>query len=184
MAGKRNGEKAELAPRNGRGRPTALTPQVQKGICASIAAGCYVETAVQLAGISRRVFYDWLKRGHSGEEPFAEFLHTVQVAISSSERDAIKLVKITDPKWWLGHRFRDRWGSSERRDEPQKPEIPEATGAAFDPSLLTVPELKRLTELGAEVQELHDKGLPADAIEAEFTAISDKATSNGKGEAG
>ena len=34
-------------------------------------------------------------------------------------------------------------------------------GAVFDPSLLTVPELKKLIELVDQMEELHKKGLPA-----------------------
>ena len=84
--------------------------------------------------------------------------------------------------WMLERKFPKKYGRQDREMVPED-EIPDES-PVFDPSLLTVPELKQLTELGAEVQELHDKGLPADAIEAEFTDLHDKGTRNGKGEAG
>jgi hypothetical protein len=62
----KNSGNGEMITTNGRGRPTDLTPEVQKTICEAIEDGCYVETAVSLAGISRPTFYVWLKKGAGG----------------------------------------------------------------------------------------------------------------------
>ena len=109
--------------------------------------------------------------------------------MAKSEHDAIQIINKAAEKnwtaaaWKLERRYPHKYGLRNREAIPAD-EIPEERGAVFDPSLLTVPELKKLIELVDQMEELHKKGLPADVLEAEFTAISDKATSNGKGEAG
>ena len=174
---------------NGRGRPSVLTPEVQKTICEAIEDGCYVETAVSLAGISRPTFYVWLKKGAGGDPKYSDFVDTIKKAMAKSEHDAIQIINKAAEKnwtaaaWKLERRYPHKYGLRNREAIPAD-EIPEERGAVFDPSLLTVPELKKLIELVDQMEELHKKGLPADVLEAEFTAISDKATSNGKGEAG
>ena len=74
--------------------------------------------------------------------------------------------------WMFERKFPKKYGRQDREMVPED-EIPDES-PVFDPSLLTVPELKQLTELGEQVKLLHAKGLPADAVEAEFEVIKAK----------
>ena len=43
--------------------PYPLTPDVQKAVCAYIAAGGFPHVAAEAAGVPRHVFDDWMRRG-------------------------------------------------------------------------------------------------------------------------
>ena len=65
------------------GRPTKLTPEVQRTIAQAIRANAYPETAAALAGIDRDSFYEWLKRGAKEESgPYREFSDTIKGALA------------------------------------------------------------------------------------------------------
>jgi len=183
---------AKKPSKNKGGRPlgsTIWTQEIEDTICKLLRAGSYVETAVEMGGISKVTFYSWCKQAKHGDPVYVGFLNAVKRAVAEGEtRDLLRIDAAGVENWqaiaWkLERRMPHKWGRRER-EAVHRDEIPEATGPAFDPSLLSIPELKQLSELSQQVEELHKKGLPADVLEAEFTAISDKATSNGKGEAG
>lgn len=46
------------------GAPTKLTEEVLIEISKNIKAGAYIETAVVIAGVSKKTFYEWLKLSH------------------------------------------------------------------------------------------------------------------------
>jgi len=74
------------------GRPTKLTPDMQEKICQVIRAGNYAEVAAAYAGISHSRFYDWLKRGENGEQPYRDFRDSVEKAKADSEvRDILAI---------------------------------------------------------------------------------------------
>jgi hypothetical protein len=168
------------------GRPTIWTQQIEDDICKLLRAGSYVETAVEMGGISKVTFYSWCKQAKKGDSVYIDFLNAVKRAVAEGEtRDLLRIDAFGAENWqaiaWkLERRMPHKWGRRDR-EVVHRDEIPEDATAAFDPSLLSIPELKQLSELSQQVEELHKKGLPADVLEAEFTVISDKATSNGKG---
>lgn len=49
-------------------RHTKLNKKIQDEICKYIRAGCYVETAAAMAGISKQSYYNWFKRGAREQE--------------------------------------------------------------------------------------------------------------------
>ena len=107
------------------GRPTALTPDLQKIITDTIRQGNYAHVAAAAAGITEKTFYEWLQRGDRGEEPFREFSEQVLISASEAEKNMTDVLRAAatgtvegDWKagaWWLERRFPKRWGRQQRR---------------------------------------------------------------------
>jgi transposase len=107
------------------GRPTKLTPELQKRIVKLVRDGNYIETAAIAAGITKQTFYNWMERGKAGEEPFAEFFDALKRAEAEAEAEIAATVRagLRDaPQWqsamtFLERRWPTRWG---RRDPDHK----------------------------------------------------------------
>ncbi len=76
------------------GRPSKLTPAIQKRIVNAIRRGCYVETATAMAGVAKTTFYDWLKQGARADEGvFHNFSIAVEKALADSEHDDLAVIE-------------------------------------------------------------------------------------------
>ena len=107
------------------GAAVFVSPEVRETLIEAIEGGAFDWVAAELAGIGRRTFYDWMRRGEAGEEPFAELLTAVRRARASAGRGGAN-GSTRDPLSWL------RLGPGrERLDEPgwTSPGKPSATGA-------------------------------------------------------
>jgi hypothetical protein len=63
------------------GRPTKLTPEMQKKLCDVLAAGATRQDAAYHAGLRVQTLYDWLKRGRAAQSGlFREFSDAVKAA--------------------------------------------------------------------------------------------------------
>ncbi|OGG46688.1 MAG: hypothetical protein A3F84_25135 [Candidatus Handelsmanbacteria bacterium RIFCSPLOWO2_12_FULL_64_10] len=82
------------------GRPTKWTPELQERVIEGILAGNYIQTVCEANGISRQIFYDWLRRGDEGEEPYVNFFEACQIAFSRAEMGLLEKVKTTDGPFW------------------------------------------------------------------------------------
>lgn len=94
-----------------------LAPEIQTRIATYILAGSYIETAAKAAGIHKDTLYDWLKRGATGEEPFASFSDAVERALGEAEiRDLAVVSKAAQAgvwqaaAWKLERRNPKAWG--------------------------------------------------------------------------
>jgi len=105
------------------GRPTKLTPELQRKITDAIRAGNYMETAAAYAGIHKDTLYAWLKRGardKSPKSPYRQFSDAVEKALAEAEvRDVALIAKAAEKEWqaaaWrLERKFPDRWGRKDR----------------------------------------------------------------------
>ncbi|MFN3323431.1 MAG: hypothetical protein ACK5AZ_08045 [Bryobacteraceae bacterium] len=102
-----------------RGRPTKLTPEIQKVIVDAINAGGFIETSVTLAGISRDTFYEWLKRGNREKSGiYRDFTDAIKKALASAETHYMALIgraaktQWQAAAWMLERRFRQNWAKS------------------------------------------------------------------------
>lgn len=131
MATKAKGAKGRKATsRRKGGRPEGsgikLTPELQALVVAHLAAGNYLETAAQAAGVDKTTLYDWLKKGSTGKEPYAGFSHAVVDAQAKAEArdvqrmDAHGFTNWQAVAWRLERRHPDRWGRKERVEVQQE----------------------------------------------------------------
>ena len=105
----------------GTGRPSKLTPELQAKVCEYIAAGNYLVTACQAAGINTHTFTDWIAKGERELEEntpgeFSAFLLAAKEAEAQSEVNLVAAVQkhnernVIAPLAMLDRRFRERWG--------------------------------------------------------------------------
>lgn len=110
------------------GRPTSLTPEVEKRVLEAIKAGNYKATACKLAGIHRDTLNGWELRGKTGEEPYASFSDALQTAEAEAESGLLQqimtaapaVVGISGPDMWqrlawiMERRWPQRWSGRVR----------------------------------------------------------------------
>ena len=111
------------------GRKPNLTPEIHKQIISDIKNGNYAQIAAQRAGITEQTFYNWLKNGENGQDPYRKFFEAVLIASSEAEKnklDTIDTAAKSDWKaagWWLERRFPKRWGKQERLEITTSPDL-------------------------------------------------------------
>ena len=105
------------------GRPTSLTPEVQKAIVDCIRAGNYRSVAAAAAGVHRNRLAEWEKRGEDGEEPYAGFACALRKAEADAEIELLAELRAAKPgitgvtgadlwqtkAWMLERRYASRW---------------------------------------------------------------------------
>lgn len=79
-------------------RPIKLTPELQKQICDTLAAGNYVDAVCDYVGIGTSTFYDWMKRGERGwkkdiDDGYVGFSDAVKKARSQSEIVSVSRIR-------------------------------------------------------------------------------------------
>lgn len=101
------------------GRPTSLTPDVERRILTALRGGNYRETAAQAAGVHRNSIRNWLERGEAGEEPYASFLCAVEKAEAYGERKLLRAIRAgcdgwQSKAWIMERRWPGRWSGRVR----------------------------------------------------------------------
>jgi hypothetical protein len=86
------------------GRPSKLTPELEKQYIELVREGCPFPTACDILRINKQTIHNWRIRSESGEEPFASFFENVAAAKGQDVAEAIKLWKESnaenkDPRW-------------------------------------------------------------------------------------
>ena len=105
------------------GRPTKLTPELQKTLVAYLKNGNYFDTACSLSGICEDTGYHWLERGKKGKNGgiYSQFSEAVKEAVAYAEKDALISVRTgrrnwQSEAWFLERRFNDKWGRREKQE--------------------------------------------------------------------
>lgn len=103
-------------PRRTVGRPSKLTPEIQKAICKALELSVPEKHAAQANGISESTFHDWMKKGADGIEPYAAFREAVeqstsQAVINLTVRALARGNGSSHATWFLERRFRNEYGS-------------------------------------------------------------------------
>ncbi len=116
----------------GGGNPTLCVPANYKGFLDLLRIGLFVEQACHQAKLAKPTVYEWLKRGSTGEEPYATFAEEFQQASATAELTALSEIRTgknnwQSRAWFLERRFRDRWGRNDKLEI--KPVAPEAVTA-------------------------------------------------------
>jgi transposase len=143
------------------GRPTKLTPEVQRKIVEYVSAGAYDWVAAQAVGIRPATFYNWMKWGRRKPtprkpNPYFDFFEEVSQARADARLKAEIKVRIDEPKFWL------RCGpGKERPGEPGWTETRQISGPEGGPIPLDV-DLKLLSDDDlAKLEEILGRGKPS-----------------------
>ncbi len=103
------------------GRPTELTPAVQRDICTQIMTGQNFNTACELAGISVKTAESWMRRGKGTSERSQEEIYVGFVAAIKSAKVRAKAYHVTQivsagkkhwtaSAWWLERNYPEEYG--------------------------------------------------------------------------
>lgn len=104
------------------GRPTKLTPPVERAIVSAIARGNTRKVAAEAVGINEATLYRWLQQG-GGEHPvklYREFREAITRAEAGAVMAAVGVVRFAGRTnwqamtWWLERRYPDEWGRKDR----------------------------------------------------------------------
>ena len=105
-----------------RGRPTKLTPELQKKIIATLSAGNHVSVTCDFVGITEHTFYGWLHRGERNAPSdqaagYPEFYQEVKRARASAEVQSVARIRQAGgdgqwqaDAWFLERSIPKRWG--------------------------------------------------------------------------
>ncbi len=102
-----------------RGRPTKLSPALQKKIVTTIRKGNYREVAACLVGLAPETLSRWMSRD---DQPYMDFRQAVLEAEQLAEMRAVELIMraaakdANHAKWWLERKFPHRWGRKDRHE--------------------------------------------------------------------
>jgi len=118
------------------GRPGLLNDDVADLIVASLRYGNYVTVATRSAGVKWDTFKGWMRRGATGEEPYAQLRERVEKARAEGQVRLVAIVaKAAETDWraanWLLERqWPDQWGGVSvrvRAEAGAEPEVEELT---------------------------------------------------------
>ena len=93
------------------GRPTKLTPALQKAIVSKARKGFHFQTIADAVGVNQDTLNEWKRRGEREPTgPFGAFSVAYKKAITDAEGELLDLVRTTETGWqrfaWLLER---RW---------------------------------------------------------------------------
>jgi len=112
-----------------RGRPTKLTQDVERAICANLALSIPDKYAAEEAGIDDITFQLWIRRGREGRPPYAAFYK----AVTRARASAVKSLTIralgggkgsSASMWTLERRYRNDYGPSQKVELSENPDSP------------------------------------------------------------
>ena len=87
--------------REGFGRPMKLTRELITKVAATVASGCYLDTAARFHGVSKASFHDWMKRGHEQQRGiYRDFLDAIEVAQAKADVRDHALIAAAAAKDW------------------------------------------------------------------------------------
>ena len=105
---------------------TKLTPELQKKLIKCIRAGSYIVVACRAVGISEFAFYDWIKKGKKGIEPYTKFTKSVRQAQAIGELKIYSEIRSQVKKDWragmeiLARKYPQRWAKKDRLEVKTK----------------------------------------------------------------
>jgi hypothetical protein len=103
---------------NSVGHPSVLTDELTMQLCQAIAAGNYLETACQFAGVRVQTVRDWIFRGVRDENQssaIAKFASAIKKAEAQAEIQGVMRIRKASEEswqamaWWLERARKPRW---------------------------------------------------------------------------
>ncbi len=103
------------------GRPTILTPELQKRICDLIEAGMSKEAAAAHAGIASSTLFLWQAKGMDGNPDYVEFSESIKAAEDKQKgndelviSNAASIGIWTAAAWRLERKYPQQYGRTQR----------------------------------------------------------------------
>lgn len=110
------------------GRPSLLTDELTMQLCQAIAAGNYLETACQFAGVRPQMVREWVYRGvrsNDPNDPYAVFSTAIKKAEAQAEIQGVMRIRKASEEswqamaWWLERARKPRWSQHVQLDVRQ-----------------------------------------------------------------
>lgn len=156
------------------GRPSLLSPEVTRDICAAIRAGAFPWVAAAMHHVHPTTFKGWMK---DPRPAYTEFQEAVRQATAQARVVAEIEVKKSDPKFWLtkgpGRERPDEPGWSDGRTElvgPNGGPVQIQAVPRIDLSALSDEEFQALEAINAKLLSAGSAGGP---VQPESGATSD-----------
>jgi len=142
---------------------TKLTPELQKKLIKCIRAGSYIVVACRAVGISEFAFYDWIKKGKKGIEPYTKFTKSVRQAQAIGELKIYSEIRSQVKKDWragmeiLARKYPQRWAKRDKLEVKTKKIVESKQIIEFrtKEKELTVNTRKQLVEFTMKAIEEH-----------------------------
>lgn len=138
------------------GRPTRLTPDLEKEILQKVELGVPMRTAAMAAGVPGGTFESWQRQGREGRQPFARFLMGLTRARARAEISLHVRALGGGPgsaaaMWTLERRFPDDYGQRSKLELSGDPARPVAGDIRDALKAMPVEELRaRLDKLSGK----------------------------------
>lgn len=133
------------------GRPTKLTPVLQKKITALVRKGVFASVAARSCGITERTFFSWMAEGRElankedkltpKERSLVQFFHSIEQARAEAEAEATQVIvnsyldgDINSAKWFLERVASERFSPTTRSKIEASVEHEDKTKAPADMS--------------------------------------------------
>jgi len=88
---------------------TKLTSELQKNLIKCIRAGSYIVVACKAVGITEKTFYEWIKKGEKGIEPYSKLSKSIKKAQERAElRNIITVQNAAKENWVAAMTFLER----------------------------------------------------------------------------
>jgi hypothetical protein len=165
-----------------RGRPCKLTPELQQRLCDALAAGNYYQAACGYAGISYKVFREWMVKGEKAKSgQFRDFREAVTKAKTEAEVAVVAFWRAQLPSDWracrdfLARRYPQRWGPMQRHEVKAKADMTTG-GEPFNRDSLTADDLAHTALVVAEAES---RLSPYHEVIVKFLADYDARLANG-----
>jgi hypothetical protein len=133
-----------------------LTPELQQRLCDALASGCYFRPACTYAGVSYKVFREWMLKGEKARSgPFRDFRDAIHKAQADAEVQVVAFWRAQLPNDWracrdfLARRYPQRWGPMQRHEIKAKADVTTG-GEPLDKGTLTADDLAHVALLAAE----------------------------------
>jgi hypothetical protein len=101
------------------GRPSRLTPALQRRLCEAVAGGNYLEVACELVGVGRSTVYEWLSQADGGDPKYRTFADAIKKARSQAESRSVAAILRAGKRTWVANAWflertsPARWGRRE-----------------------------------------------------------------------
>lgn len=140
------------------GRPSLLTQEVQDKICQALRAGNFRKASAEWAGVSPRVFRDWMELGRKRPKSrYGEFRRAVIQAEKGAEILAVGKIMaaaqedVEHFKWWITHRHR-HWAIKQKIEHSGDPKRPVRIEAEMDLRNLSDDDLETLERIALKAE--------------------------------